>query len=91
MNGRMLARRIARIASLGVIAALVACATAPAARQEVSILDAIDTQQSSLGPASCAALNATAVCEKSARLDSGGRCRCVDSRAFDKIGRALRL
>jgi hypothetical protein len=91
MNGRTLIRRTARIASLGVVVALVACASAPAPPQELSILESIDAQQSSLGPASCAALNATAVCQKSTRLDSGRNCRCVDPRAFGNGSGALRL
>jgi hypothetical protein len=91
MKGRKLTWNFARIAVLGVAAALIACAHAPAAREEMSILDALQTHQSSLGPASCAALNATAVCEKSTRLDAGRSCRCVDPRAFDSGGRALRL
>jgi hypothetical protein len=59
----------------------------------MSILDALDNQQQSSqqGPVSCAALNATAVCEKSTRLDAGRSCRCVDPRAFNSGGRALRL
>jgi hypothetical protein len=91
MNGRKLARDLARCAVLGVAGALVACAHGPTAREEMSILDAMDNQRSSLGPASCAALNATAVCEKSTRLDAGRTCRCVDPRAFGSSSRALRL
>src|SRR5262245_48666701 len=73
MNGRKLTRELTRIVILGAIAALTACAHAPTAREQMSILDAldnVDNQRMSLGPASCAALNATAVCEKSTRLDA---------------------
>ena len=91
MNGRKLARSFARFTVLCVAGALAACAHAPAAREQMSILDALDNPRPSLGPASCAALNATAVCEKSTRLDAGRTCRCVDPRAFGSSSRALRL
>jgi hypothetical protein len=91
MIGRKLTRSLARFAVLGVAAALAACAHAPAAREEMSILEAVDSPRPSLGPASCAALNATAVCEKSTRLDAGRTCHCVDPRAFGTGSRALRL
>jgi hypothetical protein len=91
MNGRKLTREVARISILGVVSVLAACAHAPAAPEEMSILDALENQRMSLGPASCAALNATAVCEKSTRLDPGRSCRCVDPRAFSSGARALRL
>ena len=92
MNGRKLEQHLVRFAVTTVFGVLAASAHAPAAREQMSILDALDRQQQlSPGPASCAALNTTAVCEKSARLDAGRSCRCVDQRAFDNGGRALRL
>ena len=91
MNGRKLTYRVARIAIFGVVTTLAACAHAPAALQETSILEALDGQQRSRGPGSCAALNATAVCEKSTRLDAGRSCQCVDPQAFSNGSRALRL
>ncbi|MEJ0036693.1 MAG: hypothetical protein WDO68_11490 [Gammaproteobacteria bacterium] len=89
MNGKKLTRGVARIAVLSVAGLLAACAHTPRSR-EMSILDALDNQRSSLGPASCAALNAAAVCEKSTRLDRGRNCGCADPRAFAS-GRPLQL
>lgn len=89
MNGWKLNCGVARIAMLGVVGVIAACANAPAI-QRLSILEALDQQQSSRGPASCAALNATAVCEKSTRLDGGRDCRCVDTEALTGAG-AFRL
>jgi hypothetical protein len=78
MNGRQLIRRMARLGVLGTAGALAACATAPPA-PEMSILDVIDDHEHlGQGPASCAALNAAAVCEKSTRLESGRNCQCAD-------------
>ena len=94
MHGRKLEQHLMRYVAVATLTAvLAACAHAPAAREQMSILDALDSQQRhpSLGPASCAALNTTAVCEKSTRLDAGRSCRCVDPRAFDTGGRPLRL
>lgn len=92
MNGRKLEQHLVRFAVATLIGVLSACAHAPAAREQMSILDALDSQkQQSLGPASCAALNATSVCEKSTRLDAGRSCRCVDPQAFSSGGRSLRL
>lgn len=95
MHGRKLEQRFTRFVALAtLVAALAACAHAPAApREQMSILDALDSQQQQFapGPASCAALNTTAVCEKSTRLDAGRTCRCVDPRAFSSGGRPLRL
>jgi len=86
MNGRKLTCGIARITVLGVVVgALGACAHHPST-QRLSILDALDNQQSHRGPASCAAMNATAVCEKSTRLDGISECRCVDTRALTGAG-----
>ena len=89
MNGRKLTPGVARIAILGVLGALVACAHTPRA-QEMSILDAIQNQRSSVGPASCAALNVAAVCEKSTRLGRGRNCGCADPRSIAG-GQALQL
>jgi hypothetical protein len=47
----------------------------------MSILDALDNHQR-LGPTSCAALNASAICEKSTRLGSTRNCGCVDAAAL---------
>ena len=92
MNGRKLTSGVAHIAFLGVIATVAACAHAPGMQEEVSILDELGDQRSSLGPASCAALNATAVCEKSARLDDPiRRCHCVDPEAFSRGGKVFRF
>lgn len=86
MNGRNLEQHLIRFAVATLIGALSACAHAPAARQQLSILDALDSQpqQSSSGLAACAGRNATLVCEKTMRFDPGRNCRCVDSRAFDR-------
>jgi hypothetical protein len=81
MNGWKLTRRIDRIAILGVAGAVVACTHAPPP-QEMSIVEAVETSRLSAAPASCASLNATTVCEKSTRFDSGRNCRCVDARAL---------
>jgi hypothetical protein len=89
MNGWKLTRGIAQVTVLGIAGALGACAHHPAT-QQLSILDTLDNQQSSRGPASCAALNATAVCEKSTRLDGGHNCRCVDTKSITGAG-AFRL
>jgi len=89
MNGWKLTSGIARMSVLGVAGALGACAHHPST-QRLSILDALDNQQSHRGPASCAAMNATAVCEKSTRVDGGRDCRCVDTRALTGAG-AFRL
>jgi len=89
MNGWKLTCGIAWITVLGVAGVLGACANHPAT-QQMSILDALDNQQSQRGPASCASMNATAVCEKSTRLDGGRDCRCVDTRALTGAG-AFRL
>ena len=91
MNGWKLAHLVVRITLLGIVGALSACATAPpAAHPEMSILDAIDNQRSSVGPASCAALNAAAVCEKSTRLGTTRNCGCADPHAITD-GTAFRL
>lgn len=89
MNGWKLTRRIGRIAILVVAGAIGACAHAPPS-QEMSIVEAIANPQVSSGPASCAALNAAAVCEKTTRLDNASQCRCVDARALTGF-RALRF
>jgi hypothetical protein len=92
MNGRKLEQPLVQFAVATLICALSACAHAPAAREQMSILDALDSQQQpSAVPTSCAARNATFVCEKSTRLDPGRSCRCVDPRAFDSGGGAFRL
>ena len=94
MHGRKLEQHVIGFAAVAALVfALAACTHAPAAPEQMSILDALDNQQQyrSLGPASCASLNTTAVCEKSTRLDAGRSCRCVDPRAFDNGGRAPRL
>lgn len=93
MNGRKLEQPLVRFAVATLISALSACAHAPAAREQMSVLDVLDSQpqHSSVGPMSCAARNATFVCEKSTRLDPGRSCRCVDPRAFENGGRALRF
>lgn len=85
MNGWKLIRAVTRIAVPGVVGALASCAHAPPSK-EMSIVDAIERQQASQTPASCAAMNATAVCEKSTRLESGHDCRCVDPRALTGEG-----
>jgi hypothetical protein len=89
MNGRKLIPGVACVAVLGILGALGACAHAPQT-QEMSILDAIENHRSSVGPASCAALNAAAVCEKSTRLDRGRNCGCVDPRSIAG-GQAIQL
>jgi hypothetical protein len=89
MNGWKLNCGVARITVLCLVGIIAACAHAPAT-QHLSILDALDRQEASRGPASCAALNATAVCEKSTRLDGGRDCRCVDTQAITGA-RAFRL
>ena len=82
MNGWKPARAVARIALAVIVGVLSACATAPnAPRQEMSILDTLDNHQQ-LGPTSCAALNASAICEKSTRLGSTRNCGCVDAAAL---------
>jgi hypothetical protein len=81
MNGRKLTRGIIRAAILGVAVALSACATAPPP-QELSILDAVADQHSSMGRQSCAALNAATVCVKSTRLDQNKKCGCADRQAI---------
>lgn len=85
MNGWKLTRKIARITVLGVASVIGACAHAPPT-EPMSILDALDNHQASRGPASCAALNATAVCERSTRLDGGQDCKCVDTREITGTG-----
>jgi hypothetical protein len=82
--------KLARLVPVGVVAVLSACAAAPPAHQEMSILDALDAQRSNLGPASCAALNTASVCEKSTRLDRGRNCGCSDPHAIAD-GTASRL
>ena len=89
MNGWKLTQRVARIAILALVGAIAACAHAPPP-QDLSILDAIENRHLSRGPASCAEMNATAVCEKSTRLDGGHNCRCVDTKALTGAG-AFRL
>ena len=89
MNGRKLTREVARIAVLSLAGALTACAHAPAT-QEMSILEAIEGQRPSLGPASCAALNVAAVCEKSTRLERGRNCVCADPQALTGVRALLR-
>lgn len=84
MNGWKLTRKVDRIAILAVVGAIAACAHAPT--EDLSILDALENQRLSHGPASCAALNATAVCERSTRLDGGQDCRCVDTNAITGTG-----
>jgi hypothetical protein len=92
MNGRKLEQPLVQFAVATLICALSACAHAPAAREQMSILDTLGSQQQpSVDPTSCAARNATFVCEKSTRLDVSRSCRCVDPRAFDDRGGALRL
>ncbi len=76
MNGRMLTRGIAPVIMSGIALALTACATAPP--RELSILEAIDAQRFSMGPQSCAALDAATVCVQSTRLDKSKECSCAD-------------
>jgi hypothetical protein len=77
MNGRMLARRIAPLVLAGVVLALTGCATS--SPRELSILEAIDTQQGfNAGPQSCAALDAATVCVQSMRFDRSKECGCAD-------------
>ena len=75
--------------ALAVIGVIAACAHAPPP-EDLSILDSIENHHLSRRPASCAEMNATAVCEKSTRLDGDRECRCVDTRALTGAG-ALRL
>jgi hypothetical protein len=89
MNGWKLTRGVARTLVLVVIGVIAACAHAPPT-QELSILDSLENHPLSRGPASCAEMNATAVCEKSTRLDGGHNCRCVDTKALTGAG-AFRL
>jgi hypothetical protein len=81
MNGRKIFSAGARLALLGIAAALSACATAPSAHQELSILDAVDRQRSQ-APVSCAAMGISAVCEKSTRLGAARNCGCADAHAL---------
>lgn len=89
MNGWKLTRGITWTPVLAVIGAIAACAHAPPT-QDLSILDSLENQRVSRGPVSCAEMNATAVCEKSTRLDGGHDCRCVESKALTGAG-AFRL
>jgi hypothetical protein len=81
MNGRNLTHRIIHAAFLGLTLALGACATSPPPK-EVSILDAVADQHSSVGSQSCAALNAATVCMRSTRLDKEKKCGCADRHAI---------
>lgn len=83
MNVGKLMRAVTHFAVVGVAAALASCAHSPPAKQ-MSIVDMLDKQSQS--PTSCAAMNATAVCEKSTRLEGGHDCRCVDPRALTGEG-----
>src|SRR5690348_7181930 len=89
MIGWKLTRAVARLPVLAVIGVIAACAHAPPP-EDLSILDSIENHHLSRRPASCAEMNATAVCEKSTRLDGDRECRCVDTRALTGAG-ALRL
>jgi hypothetical protein len=76
MNGRMLIRGFVRATLVGITLSLTACATAPP--QELSIIEAINDQGFTMGPQSCAALDAATVCVKSTRLDKDKSCSCAD-------------
>ena len=83
MNGRKIFFPAgARLALLGLTAALSACATTPAVHPEMSILGALD-QQRAQAPVSCAALGVSAVCEKSTRLGAVRNCGCADAHTLD--------
>ena len=86
MNGWKLTRRIGRLAILAAAGATVACADAPKA-QDLSIVEVIEHPRVATGAASCAALNAALVCEKSTRLDGDRKCQCVDPRALTGTAR----
>ena len=88
MNSRKLVPAGTRLALLGIVGVLSACASTPQVHQETSILDAVDHQRS-LGPTSCAALGVAAVCEKSTRLGDSRNCGCVDPHAVP-VDHALR-
>ena len=88
MSGKVLTRRIAPVITACAALALAACATAPP--REQSILDAIDAQGFNLGPQSCAALDAAAICTKSTRLDKGRKCGCADRNSIAD-GRPIRF
>jgi hypothetical protein len=81
MKGRKFLDAGVRVALPGIVLALCACASTPAAHPEVSILDAVNQQRMN-APVSCAAMGASSVCEKSTRLGSTRNCGCADPHAL---------